>query len=122
MVGGRVSSISVAVIEWAQANGCHKDVIEVNVSESAISDEYANLRTEIWFNARDFLAEGSIPDDEDFMEMAEPKYYYTSKGKTALESKDDIKKRLKKSPDCGDALAISFAEKHKTKQVRVRTI
>jgi hypothetical protein len=31
-------------------------------------------------------------------------------GKFRLESKDDIKKRGMKSPDVGDALALTFAE------------
>lgn len=110
------------VKEWAKLHNCADDIIEVNVSSNPISDDYVNLRTEMYFNLRDWLEVGSLPDDEDFLELAEIKYKFNSKGKMGLEDKDDIKKRIGKSPDVGDALAISFAEKHKAKVPKVRLV
>ncbi len=99
------------------------DVISVNVAEKAISDEeFENLRMEIWWNMAEWLKQGSLPKDDDFLEMAEVKYKFNSRGRMVLESKDDIKKRIGKSPDVGDALAISFAEKQKTIQPNIRII
>lgn len=99
------------------------DVISVNVAEKAIDDEeFENLRMEIWWNMSEWLEVGSLPKDDDFLEIAEVKYRYTSRGKKALESKDDIKSRIGKSPDVGDALAISFAAKQKVIQPNIRII
>lgn len=109
------------VMEVAKAEGWARDVIAVNAAESAVeTEEYANLRTEMWFLLRDWLQEGDIPDDEDFREAADVRYTYTSKGKQQLEAKDDIKKRIGKSPDVMDALAISLSEKAKLKEPRIR--
>jgi phage terminase large subunit len=111
------------VMEVAKAERWGKDVIAVNFAEKAVDEkEYTNLRTEAWFNARDFLKDGSIPMDEDFKEGAEVKYYFTSKGQQQLESKDDIKARIGKSPDTFDALAISVSNPHVKKEPRVRVI
>lgn len=109
------------VLEKAKSQGWEEEVYSVNVAESAINEEeYANHRTEIWFLMRDWLKVGSLPKDDDFLEGAEVKYKFDSKGRNVLESKDDIKKRIKKSPDIMDALAISFSEKDKTKEPNIR--
>ena len=123
-VNGLGAGIVDEVHEWAVTNNCAKDVIEINVNYKAINEkEYANLRTEMYFNLRDWLADAEIPDDEDFLEVAEIKYHYTSKGQNQLESKDDIKKRIGKSPDVGDAMAISLAEVRNDKPIpRARLI
>lgn len=99
-----------------------KDVIEVNVNEKAVDPEYANIRTEIWATAAEWLKVGSLPEDEDFREGADVKYKFTSKGQQQLEAKDDIKKRIGKSPDVLDALAISFYEGHKIKEPNIRVL
>lgn len=100
------------------------DIVSVNVSETAIEDEkYINVRVELWDTMAEWLQTGSIPEnDEDFREGADVKYKYTSKGKMQLESKDDMKKRIGRSPDILDALAISMSAKYKKAGVRVRVI
>jgi hypothetical protein len=42
-------------------------------------------------------------------ELATVRYTFTSSGKTKVESKEDIKKRGLKSPDCADSLILTFA-------------
>ena len=92
-------------------------VAPINFGERAIDHEhYANKRTEIYWNMREALnpekgATFGIPERfrEAVRELSVPHYAYTSKGQIKLESKDDIKKRLGKSPDHADALALCFA-------------
>lgn len=99
------------------------DIVEVNTAEKAIDHEkYQNVRAELWDNMAEWLKEGSVPDDEDFREGADVKYFFTSKGKMQIEDKDDIKKRIGKSPDVLDALAVTFSAKYKKASVRVRVI
>jgi hypothetical protein len=66
----------------------------------------------MWFLMRDWvISGGAIPDDTEFKrDLAAPTYEFTSATDIyKLEPKDDIKKRLGKSPDMGDALALTFA-------------
>ena len=91
------------------------DVRGVNVGESpSIKGNYLNLRTELWEKCRSWF-EGRdvvIPNDENLiMELCSVSYGYSSTGKTKVESKDDIRRRLgnNSSPDSADALILTFA-------------
>ena len=85
----------------------------VNVSESSSAKKnYLNLRAELWFAIKDWLAQRDcrLPiDDELASELAAPLYKYTSTGKIKIESKDEMRKRGIKSPDKADALALTMA-------------
>jgi hypothetical protein len=85
----------------------------VNVSESSSAkNNYLNLRAELWFAIKDWLAQRDcrLPiDDELASELAAPLYKYTSTGKIKIESKDEMRKRGIKSPDKADALALTMA-------------
>ena len=86
----------------------------VNVSESAsMSEKYANLRAELWFQLADwFKGEVSIPDNEDLVrDLVATRYNYRSNGTLAIESKAETKKRLGHSPDLADALMISMSSR-----------
>jgi hypothetical protein len=87
------------------------DVIEVHFGGKASSSRYVNKRTEMWWEMREWLrAGGSIPNTTELLQdLAAPTYSFTPTDAIALESKDDIKKRLLRSPDMGDALALTFA-------------
>lgn len=74
---------------------------------------FSNKRTEMWWSLREWLrAGGAIPNDIALkQELATPCYHYDPQNRRVLESKDDIKKRLKDgaSPDIADGLALTFA-------------
>lgn len=73
---------------------------------------YVNKRTEMWCLMRDWLRGGAaIPPDEELRtDLTGPEYGFTGdKGQMVLEKKKDMKKRGLSSPDCGDALALTFA-------------
>ena len=87
----------------------------INFGSSAFdADEYLNRRAEMWGDMNKWLKsvmETEIPD-EDYLQadLVSPGFMYTSNTQIQLESKKDIKKRIGKSPDGGDALALTFAE------------
>lgn len=85
----------------------------INVAESpAMKGTYANLRAELWFKAKAWLAnrDVKIPKDETlFAELAAPRYSFTSTGKMQVESKESMKKRGLSSPDKADALCLCLA-------------
>lgn len=75
---------------------------------------FFNMRAYLMWAVRDWLdpARGSramLPDDEElFQEMSETQWKFRSNGSIQIEEKDEIKKRIKRSPDKLDALANTF--------------
>jgi len=70
----------------------------------------ANKRAEIWSVMREWLSGGAIPDDPELqVDLTGVEYGYNSDDAIQLEKKKDMKKRGLASPDCGDALACTFA-------------
>ena len=47
-------------------------------------------------------------DDETVAELSDVKYKLTSSGKIQIESKDEMKKRGRRSPDLADAVVLTF--------------
>lgn len=86
-------------------------VIEVNFGGRADSPRYINKRTEMWYRIREWLDNGGAlpPTHEMKQDLATPTFSYDNQGRICLETKDEIKKRIQRSPDCGDALALTFA-------------
>lgn len=84
---------------------------EVWFGSKSSKEEYANKRTEIWGDMRDWLKGGCIPNDQNLIDdLAGPQYKFRgSSDKIMLESKEEMKKRGVASPDYGDALACTFA-------------
>jgi phage terminase large subunit len=75
------------------------------------SERFRNRRAETWWAIREALQRDELalpPDNMLAADLTNIKFKYTSKGQIQLESKDDVKKRLKRSPDRGDALAIAL--------------
>lgn len=81
----------------------------VNVSETAVNSNYQRKRDEVWFELRDWLKSGGAipPDTKLDGELVAPTYTILPTGKIKVESKDEIKSRLKRSPDRADALALA---------------
>lgn len=105
-----VDSIGVGggVIDRLKEQGWN--VQAVNVAESPKDGEhFINLRAELYNNLKGWIKTASLPDDDDFYEMANVKYKFNSSGKLQMESKDDMKKRGLPSPDVADALMLTLA-------------
>lgn len=101
-------------------------VFPFNASESTdLKDrskelEFSNKRAAAWWNMRELLdpAFGSTialpPDDRLTGDLTAPhRGRMTSSGKLTIESKDEIRKRLGRSTDDGDAVVMAFFPKKK---------
>lgn len=89
-------------------------VTEVWFGGKSTSKEWANKRTEMYADARDWLGGGAIDTDPDlFRDLTAPEYDYFGKAKDSvmLESKESMKGRGLPSPDDGDAFVLTFASK-----------
>lgn len=107
--------VGAGVYDILASRGFKRIVRAVNFGSCAIQDDrYANRRAEMWDNLRQWLSDdlgAKLPVDDDLMsELCSAQKSYDSKGRLLLESKDLQKKRLGRSPDKADALALTFAE------------
>jgi hypothetical protein len=92
----------------------------VNVSEKTDiktadgKQGFYNLRSALWWIAREALdpenpdAIALPPDDRLTGDLTAPLWTYTSDGKIRVESKDDIRARIGRSTDAGDAFMLAL--------------
>lgn len=108
----KVDEIGVgASVLDALARMTEVEAVGVNVSRVASDEEhYHSLRDELWFAIRSWLADGgALPESERLeADLLAPKYGFDARGRYVVESKDSMKKRLGRSPDWADALALSI--------------
>lgn len=88
-----------------------KNIIEVPFGGRAPAPGYANMRTYMWDSVKKWLEQGgALPNNiELFNDLVTPLYSINLQDKMVLETKDKIKERIGRSPDLGDALALTFA-------------
>lgn len=100
------------------------EAVAVNVSNSATSDKFPRLRDQLWFATRDWLKEGgALPGDAKLeSELLAPTFGFDAQGRQKVESKDDIKKRLGRSPDRADALALAVYKAPARRVVRSTSV
>jgi hypothetical protein len=93
------------------------DVRPFNASEKTTARDrsgelgFTNKRSAAWWNMREILESEQIalpPDDKLIGDLTAPKWRVMSGGRIQVESKDDIKKRLGRSTDDGDAVVMVF--------------
>jgi phage terminase large subunit len=97
--------------------GAFVEIIEVSPAErSSDSTRYERRRDELWFSIKEWLEQGGAIDREaeppEFEEdILTPKYAFArASGAIKVESKDEIKKRIGRSPDHGDAFALAVLD------------
>lgn len=98
------------VVDQCRALGY--DVIEVNAGSTADDKvKYLNLRAEMWDRMRAAIQVGlELPEDPELaMDLTGVQYQFTAKQQIQLEKKESMKSRGLGSPDCADALALTYA-------------
>lgn len=87
--------------------------VGINVAEApSVTMDGVRLRDDLWSAGLKWFASRivKIPFDEKLMaELTTPTVTYTSQGKIKIESKDEMKKRGKQSPNRADAFLLTFA-------------
>lgn len=105
-----VIGVGAGVADQLRATAHDFLVQDINVSLPADDEEtFTNLRSQLWFGAADWLGTGGqIPDDLRLRgDLLAPRYKFDLRGRQQIESKDEIRKRLGRSPDLGDAFVNS---------------
>ena len=103
------------VYDILKDRGYAKIVRGVMFGSKAINDDrYHNKRAEMWDLANDWLKDELpvqlIKDDELLDDLCSVNKKYDSSGRLQLEEKDEVKKRIGRSPDKADAFVLTFAE------------
>ena len=108
-----VGGLGAGVVDRLNELGYGPKITAVNFGSKAnMEDKYHNLRSQMWGELRDWFVGGGveIPDSDSLhADVVGPSYKYDSLQRINLESKDEMKARGVKSPDEGDALALTFA-------------
>jgi hypothetical protein len=91
-----------------------KEVIFINSAESAENpNQWYNKRIEMWWKVREKIQAKEIPypQDEELRRQLTAPFYkvINSNGKIQLESKQDTKKKLNRSPDRADAFVYGIS-------------
>lgn len=84
----------------------------INVGMTAMHPEkFINRRAEVYWNLKLLAERGelSLPADDELLSELRAVRYLVRNGKIVLEAKAEIKKRLGRSPDKSDALALALA-------------
>ena len=102
------------VYDILKDRGFAKTVRGVNFGAQALNDErYYNKRAEMWGLANDWLKERpcKLPKDDELLDdLCSVNKSFDNKGRLMLEKKEDVKKRIGRSPDKADAFVLTFAE------------
>lgn len=104
--------IGAGVVDHIRFRGFSQRLFEFHGGAAANdSAMFYNRRAEVWGSVREWLSAGAqIPDDPELeADLTSPEYGFSNKQQIQLERKEDMKKRGLSSPDCGDALAMSFS-------------
>ena len=104
--------IGAGVVDALRRKGVN--VIEINESQSPYDSKYQNARAEMYFNLREKAMndEISIPDDSELKtEISHTHYKTNSQMRIQIEAKDEIKKKIGRSPDRADSLALAFYDR-----------
>jgi hypothetical protein len=85
-----------------------RSVIAVNFGSRSPNAKYANTRARLWGEMSEWLKHGTIPNDLQLKtDLSAPTFKFDAQHRIVVESKADMKKRGLKSPDGGDALALT---------------
>jgi len=101
------------IIDRLNELGHREKIKEVNFGSTALNQKiYSNKRAEMWGEMAKWLEDGEvkIPDSNSLhADLCAPKYKHDSNSRLIIEKKEEMKKRGIRSPDEGDALALTFA-------------
>lgn len=106
-------SFGIRVAGELQAYSLEIDVVAVNFGQhSPFRRKYRYLRDQLWFGAREWLAEGGAlpPDTKLPAELAAPGYEHDLHGRLMVEPKDKLRRKLGRSTDRADAVLLAVYE------------
>ncbi|HKV45348.1 MAG TPA: hypothetical protein VJT32_11860 [bacterium] len=113
--GGRIwvdaTGVGAGVVD--RLNQLGRSVEAVHFGGGAVDPKrFKNKRAELFWLLREGLERGklALPDDDELLaDLSALRYRFDQQGRIVLESKDEVRQRLGRSPDRGDAVALACA-------------
>lgn len=104
------SAFGSPVVERLKVLG-FKNVHEVNFGGESPNQHQSNMRAYMYQQTKDWLLKGAIDKNDERLaiDLSTPGYHINRSGKLVIEGKQELVKRLGRSPDDADALALTFA-------------
>jgi phage terminase large subunit len=115
VIGIGAGVVDTLVRRTSQCTAIGVDAGASPTSQPAQGPGYSKLRDQLWFGVRDWLRVGTIDPRLDVVgklesELVAPMFSFDERGRRKVEPKTDTKKRLGRSPDFADALALAVYE------------
>lgn len=87
-----------------------RPVYAIQFDKPSGNPRYVNMRAQMWMEMAEWIKGGGcMPQIPEMVaELTTPTYFFSG-GKFQIEAKDQVKKRLGRSPDLADALGLTFA-------------
>jgi len=85
-----------------------------SLTDTSGQQEFYNVRAAVWWKMREALDPARSPtimlppDDDLAADLSTPHWHTVPGGKVVIESKDEIRKRLNRSPDRADAVCLAW--------------
>jgi len=90
----------------------HRNIIGIQFGGSSPDRHFANMRSYMWAQMKEWLDRGAVDKLEELeTDLTGPGFHHDKSDRLILESKENMKQRGLKSPDNGDALALTFAQR-----------
>jgi len=117
-IGGGVADVCLDILG---KNSGITVIEQVANSRADKSDRYGNLRAEAWFEAADTMGDSraSLPNDNQLITDLTSVQYHVSRGRIFAEAKEDLKARIGRSPDRGDAYVFGLYTVKRAKPLSV---
>ena len=117
--------IGRGLVDRAKEQGLPVEGVNVG-REPKNKEAFVNIRAEAYWGLRERFQDGQIdidPNDDDLAaQLVDLKFKRSSSGKILIESKDEIKRRGKGSPDEADAVMLAFLPSNMYGVQPVRTV
>jgi hypothetical protein len=108
-----VGGLGAGIVDRLNELGYRDIIVSVNAGSSPLNvKKYKNKRAEMWGLCLEWMSEEpcQIPDDDALhADLCGVKYTYSSNSQLTIETKEGMKKRGIRSPDCAEALIQTFA-------------
>lgn len=120
-----VGGLGAGLYDILDDRGYRDRIRAINFGSKAQDQEkYSNRRAEMWNRVNEWLNADmpvSLIDDDGLLmsDLTAPEKKFDSLGRLLLEPKENIKKRIGRSTDVGDALALTFAELDYPKSIEI---
>ncbi|MBD2489017.1 terminase [Aulosira sp. FACHB-615] len=125
LVGDAYAHIDICGVGSSPYDACIERGVNAHAANGAAGSDardksgkfgFINKRAEWYWHLRELLDPESgndiaLPDDSELLaDLTAPRWKITSASKIQIEAKEDIQKRIGRSPDCGDAVVYAFGE------------